>query len=521
MVSVLPLIAILGVGWTVYRFQAQPFLVEQAKGDIRTSLSLKSHFVSSWLDERFAELGYFAGRIAEIDGDRAALAREARAFAEAFPVFAAAVLAGSDGRVVVDSEGRAGGFVGDREYYQIAQRGQKAVTPVLRARTTGRNLVVIAVPVPGRDLLEEGVLFAPVYLEALETAVGRNGAVQQSYTSLIDRNREIIATTYDTVEERSPLPAYADGSAPPQVVRNTAGRVLIRARARIDGAPWSLVVESPIDELDDAFNRYNVWLLVSVTVVAVILSVAAIAITYSIVVPIRRLEHVGRMIGEGNYNAPNETDLPRSAPIELASMLYTMRDMAFLISTRHEKLRHVSLTDELTAAANRRSLHDEGPRIVEMCAQVGAPCCALVLDIDHFKRVNDTFGHEAGDEVLTDFTRRIGRNLRGGDYLARYGGEEFVVLLPRTACSAGTAMAERVRRAVEEQPFRVGANGPGHEMEIEVTTSVGVSDIAVPSVDSGSAARFERAINEAIARADQALYEAKRRGRNRVSSECV
>ena len=125
----------------------------------------------------------------------------------------------------------------------------------------------------------------------------------------------------------------------------------------------------------------------------------------------------------------------------------------------------------------------------------------MILDIDHFKAVNDNHGHDIGDAVLREFAARLRRNIRGVDLACRFGGEEFVVLMPDTDTAQAEAVAERVRQAMAEKAFDVGA-----PRALSVTVSVGVS-IRESLSDTPEGM---------IKRADVALYRAKRAGRNRV-----
>jgi two-component system, cell cycle response regulator len=125
----------------------------------------------------------------------------------------------------------------------------------------------------------------------------------------------------------------------------------------------------------------------------------------------------------------------------------------------------------------------------------------MILDIDHFKAVNDAHGHDIGDAVLKEFSLRLKRNIRGVDLACRFGGEEFVVLMPDTDFRQAEAVAERVREAVAERGFEVGTSRP-----LTVTVSVGVT------LHESLADTPETLIK----RADVALYRAKREGRNRV-----
>jgi two-component system cell cycle response regulator len=175
----------------------------------------------------------------------------------------------------------------------------------------------------------------------------------------------------------------------------------------------------------------------------------------------------------------------------------------------HEKLRHnyeqslsMALTDSLTGVFNRRYVSAHLPRLLERSWESQKPVAILMFDIDHFKTVNDTYGHGVGDEVLREVASRTNRNLRNFDLVARYGGEEFIVVMPDTDRDAAFAVAERLRRRVGEETFPVSASVG----EVTVTVSIGVA--VVDGVGDTADAILKRA--------DDALYQAKRSGRNRT-----
>jgi two-component system, cell cycle response regulator len=161
----------------------------------------------------------------------------------------------------------------------------------------------------------------------------------------------------------------------------------------------------------------------------------------------------------------------------------------------------MAITDALTGLYNRRYMETHVGTLVDQAVARGKPLSVLILDIDYFKSINDTYGHDAGDDVLQDFAIRIRKSIRGIDLACRYGGEEFVVVMPETDMAVATMVAERLRRRIASEPFPIQK---GTRM-IEVTISIGIA--ALGFGDDAAAV---------IKRADQALYRAKRDGRNRV-----
>ena len=161
----------------------------------------------------------------------------------------------------------------------------------------------------------------------------------------------------------------------------------------------------------------------------------------------------------------------------------------------------LAITDALTGLHNRRYMETHMSGLVEQALSRGHPLAVLVLDIDHFKSINDAHGHDAGDEVLREFALRVRKSIRGIDLACRYGGEEFVVFMPETDLAAATAVAERLRRRIASEPFPIRERAQG----IDVTISIGIAALGADD-DAASV----------IKRADQALYRAKHNGRNRV-----
>ena len=131
----------------------------------------------------------------------------------------------------------------------------------------------------------------------------------------------------------------------------------------------------------------------------------------------------------------------------------------------------MAITDALTGLYNRRYMESHVGTLVEQAATRGKPLTVLVLDIDYFKSINDTYGHDAGDDVLREFAIRIRKSIRGIDLACRYGGEEFVVVMPETDLAVATMVAERLRRRIASETFPIQQGARG----IEVTISIGIA----------------------------------------------
>jgi diguanylate cyclase (GGDEF)-like protein len=230
--------------------------------------------------------------------------------------------------------------------------------------------------------------------------------------------------------------------------------------------------------------------------------------------PVAVLERTVQRMGEGHLTA-RVPPLPGREMNELSEIVnrmasalqaerenleHTVADRTRELSEANARLERLAVTDGLTGLFNHRRFQEALHSELLRCERHKRPLGVLMLDVDFFKKVNDTMGHPAGDELLRRLAEVLSKDLRQTDLISRYGGEEFAVLLPETTKSEALQVAERMREAVEQ---RVNENGTWGQ---QVTVSVGVATFP----EDGATAE---AVLEA---ADQALYVAKRQGRNRV-----
>jgi diguanylate cyclase (GGDEF)-like protein len=214
------------------------------------------------------------------------------------------------------------------------------------------------------------------------------------------------------------------------------------------------------------------------------------------------------------FSAGNSTDFLE----RLAALAAICLDNALVA----ERLKLVGLTDALTGVHNRRYFESRCLEEVKAAQRSGESLVCLLLDVDHFKRINDSHGHPAGDAVLRQIGQIIRGQLRGNDVVARYGGEEFVLLLPDTPLDGGIDTADRIRLAIAAAAMPVQGE---HGETLHVTVSLGVAQLLVEGGNSEAAndvpARrpaAEESMKLLVQRADQALYAAKQAGRNRVQA---
>jgi len=263
----------------------------------------------------------------------------------------------------------------------------------------------------------------------------------------------------------------------------------------------------------DLDSGYLVMTLVIGVPAAVAMSVAAFLLMYRSVKPISEVtkdagNFIHQLRGE-DYKMPDGDEAQKLSSYltdmigELKHKLNDVDRYAQQLRQANKKLVELAVNDGLTGLYNRKQADHVLAVELERAEKFGFPLCILMLDIDRFKRFNDSFGHVAGDEALRRLSDAIRQNVRRLDVCARYGGEEFLVILPETAIPAATTIAERIREAVEKGSYETGRSpDPG-----QLTVSLGVAEYKTG----------EEPVS-LIKRADSALYKAKDTGRNRVCS---
>ena len=185
----------------------------------------------------------------------------------------------------------------------------------------------------------------------------------------------------------------------------------------------------------------------------------------------------------------------------LVSMLVSTLTLALRNSEIHREVKELATTDGLTGLFNNRYFYESLNRTFKRTMRYQNPVSILMIDVDNFKHINDQFGHQAGDAVLQEISKRLIRSLREIDVPARYGGDEIAIILPETSVDQAFLAAKRLKVVLEEHPIFF------KEQYINVTASFGVASCPNPAIKS---------VEDVIAVADKALYDAKRSGRNRI-----
>lgn len=376
-----------------------------------------------------------------------------------------------------------------------------------------RGKMVVAIRVQGIDGRMIGALAADVSLKPLQDLLDSFAGESASALYVVKPDGSVIASSHDSTAQvmstkLSPramrlLASGASGAVP---FRGASDSSAVGSMTLVPQMQWSVVAETPSLTAFGKVTRFrNVGLLL---VIALLVAATVSAYRFGLVVtrPLDRLTKGASDVAAGNL----AVDLPaggtgevgaltavfnhmvarlRETREELDAMNETLRD-------RNEELARLSVTDGLTGLYNRRYLVQRLTDEKARSGRSGQPFTVLMADVDKFKDYNDTFGHPAGDEVLKKVGAILKESMRSTDCAARYGGEEFCVLFTSTTTDEVLALAERIRAKIEATEMQ------GRK----VTLSIGVASLP----EAGKTAEA------VVAAADEALYQAKREGRNRV-----
>ncbi len=216
-----------------------------------------------------------------------------------------------------------------------------------------------------------------------------------------------------------------------------------------------------------------------------------------------RLKLAGEFLGELEFSRRHRFAQQEMEQLEnlLRQLIYPLRNAIW-----YQQAVTAAQFDPLTGIKNRASLDQTMLREVELAHRNKTPLSLIIADIDHFKKINDNFGHSAGDEILKAFAKCIDDNLRASDIVFRYGGEEFVVLLTGTDGRSARAVANRIRKSIESCRFQCNSNSGGNT-EAPLTASLGSASLTASDT-----------VEKLFDKADKALYHAKEAGRNQVVS---
>ncbi|MBL8968745.1 MAG: diguanylate cyclase [Spirochaetaceae bacterium] len=462
----------------------------------------------SWIDERRLDVQVLSAAIGPGAASRDDLSRRLQAFLALSEDFVDAFFLDGEGYVlaskIVGSAKRT--YLGDRDYVRSALRGEPFISAYFLGRNKATPIFAIAYPTKG-TLGRDGAAAGIFSLARIVKIVDENSLDRIGRAFLVDREGRLVSNpsfieSYargeggDTFRlETVAAKELRNGRSGSARYRDAEGREVFGSYEWIPEIGLGLVVELSAASALRPVTDLIAFGLTLIVAIFVILLFFAYGLAARFLAPIAALVDAADKLESGAFVGP----ILLKTGTELDQLTEFFNRMALSVCRREQSLREDAARDSLTGLYNHARLVEYLELELRGKRRAGDSIAFVMIDIDHFKEVNDRYGHPAGDEVLVSLSRILESKARSGDLVGRYGGEEFGVILEGASPAIAAAFCERIRVLVESRCFET-VGGP-----VTMTVSLG-----------WTCAGEDKSAAEMIAEADKALYEAKRSGRNRV-----
>jgi diguanylate cyclase (GGDEF)-like protein len=488
------------------------YKTRETRQQLKDAIGLQSTFINRWLENHSTQIGLLSHLMSGRTGSKDEISRIFKSFMSEEGEYTAVLYVDAQGKIIMDSQSPdSSGDVSDRDYFKEAKAGRSLITDVLISKNSSRPFLFISSPIMDENNVFNGLVCGVIHIGILEKVMNQFDFGNAGETYLLNRSGQFITVplgvegTPLNLVNTSPIADLAQaGTSSNKAYANYAGERVMGQYGWVKDKEWLVVAEMKHSDIFRAL--YTDILLMAIIVIAMLLLsfVLTFKFTEGLLRPIGLLLRGTSTIREGDYDFRIPPNQFASAPEELQQLCENFNRTGKKLKSTIQMLEMTAVVDQLTEVYNRRHILTEGPRLLETCIRAGQPCSVLMLDIDFFKKVNDTFGHLVGDRVIIHAASLLLSCIRSCDMVSRYGGEEFLILLPNAPAEGGVELGNRIRQAFMEQPYRE------EELEIPLTVSIGVADYR-KDYSYGTST-----LEDMISRADQALYQAKRMGRNRV-----
>ena len=528
LLALVPLIIFFSATFFLFQFHVRQIVVKDYLNHLSGVLEVKAHTIDRWIEERTLDVRTLAVALSGHLHDNYQLRSRLSELLSFQSAFYAAGFAGPEGRVRVRTDYLPQENIADTSFFRSASGGSAVMADPYIEPNTGMSTLVFAAPVyrSGEELA--GVLFAVSNVEKLQQLLHETSPGILSDTYLVNDAGIFITQPSNTSVFTNPFggrydpvlranldsrifEAASSGERLTDSYSNYAGLTVYGDYRRINNGSWLLIGETLASRIHDRYSGFSSLLFLLLFVALALIFSVVINLSKTIASPLRALEReMNQVKEEGRSNVRPDWKIFEKAPVEIRSLAYSFHTMEEQLSNNLQALKEATITDDLTRLFNRRHLFEEGYRYVHMIRRTHIPLACLMLDIDHFKHINDTYGHAVGDQLLREVSRGMRESIRETDFAARYGGEGFVILAYRADRDQALQLAERLRSHIARQEHDTEAG------KLSITISIGVSLLYEGKTAVGDRQHVKVVLDELLRIADNALYDAKDAGRNQV-----
>ena len=489
--------------------------------------------VELWLTARFYDLKVFSSsyivsenlqRLLGMDRDnieRLVAINRVRTYLQSvrdkFTDYGELVLVNMIGEPLVSSEDQNPTINLPAQWFSALEAGRPIIGAPYWDPTIKRRVITLAEEITSSDNRRLGILATKIDLSAIRAILKRKSEEGIDELFLADSKGSLIASSAAVVNKPSKSTfaaaafiAGSDFSKDPTEFINYREQPVMGLARKVPSTEWAVVTQMRLSKAYAGIVRLGKITLALVVLLLIAVGTLAYALGHTIVKPLERLSGQAGNVAAGDL----QVDIPVRGRNEVSyltqvfnHMVASLRRGQAEIAEAHEalmeknrELHQLSITDGLTGLYNRKHVMDLFDMEFVRTQRYGTVFCVLIADIDHFKTINDTYGHLAGDAVLRRIADCLRQTVRETDHVGRYGGEEFLIILPATDTPGAMELGQRIRHSISQLEFH--DNGQAFSMSV----SVGLAHCT----DS------DGSVEAVISRADTALYQAKAGGRNQV-----
>lgn len=489
-------------------------IVESEKNQIVDDLYKNKNTVKAYVDVCFEDVNFLIKIIQSHYADINIASRQFYDYIATHQDIASAAFFGADGISIIDTTGVTGIFAGDRHYFTEAKSGKAAITILSKGRVSGKPICIFSAPVLNATGNFDGLVFLTIRLGELDAWMRGSFVPDIQGLVLCDAQGNILAPASAVAVDNDGAAARVSAqllnlSESGEIFVNEAGARMVGASVDVGTGGWKLIYFQSVDKILSSY-RWQTWSVILGALCAVLLVMPFILrFCHSIEAPLEELTAYALELRKNDYAVTGRLRSHKNMPPEIRILFDAFTVMSFRVTRKIKNAEAQSLNDPLTGLHNRRFLQIAGAEFFQNALAFGLKCSCFILDIDYFKKINDTYGHNIGDMVLQGVANIINASVRQADLLVRHGGEEFIVLATCAAAKQAEELAQRIRQAVAAHSFVL------EEHTVNVTVSIGVA-VSDSQTVAGQPASADDALLQLMIKADKALYAAKSSGRNAV-----
>ncbi|EOC1778115.1 sensor domain-containing diguanylate cyclase [Vibrio fluvialis] len=487
--------------YSIYKVQ-RDLIVNNTMESNRVYAEKMAEMTDAFIESAFSQLKFSAHVLSSKMNNSQVLELEAERLRTQTDSFNSVVIVNTEGVIVAVSPETVQ-VKGVKLTSERSLQSLRAQAPIITdpfVSPAGNYLTSISYPIFSSSGEYLGYVGGTIYLEKkniLTTLLGQHGYKDGSYLYVVDRNHTLIyhpdkRRIGQVIVNNEVINDVIQGDFGGKDIFNSQGVEMLAGYAPVKNAGWGIVAQKSkqltLSTLDEQMWKVFLESLPIGILTLLLIWVSSIFIS-------RPLWQLASAVRNFESHVKTMDDLKKIKPwyFEASHLKISFLRAFSIVSNTIEKLHSDSLTDSMTGLLNRRGLD----KAIESFRLENVPFSVLALDIDYFKKVNDTYGHDVGDELLKNVSQLMKNQAREHDVLCRAGGEEFMIFLPNTDLNRAFEAAERIRKSIEIYSFPIVGN---------ITISIGISSW------EGLAER----IDDVIKKSDQALYKAKNNGRNRT-----